>query len=66
MLPNHFCLPGIDIDVGLLVGVGLGPVVGVPHGAPKGLLGHVLALYHMGPRDLWALKTRRAHHPLRA
>ena len=70
MLPYHFSLPGIDIDVGLL-GVGLGPVMGVPHGTPKGLLlvGHGLALYHVGrrPRDMWALKTWGAHHhPVRA
>ena len=67
MLPYHFSLPGIDIDVGLL-GVGLGPVMGVPHGTPKGLLlvGHGLALYHVGRRPR-ALKTLGAHHhPVRA
>ena len=68
MLPYHFCLPRVDIDVGLL---GLGPVMGMPHGTPKGLLlvGHGLALYHVGrcPRDMWALKTLGAHHhPVRA
>ena len=63
MLPYHFCLPRVDIDVGLL-----GPVMGMPHGTPEGLLlvGHGLALYHVGRRPR-ALKTLGAqHHPVRA